>query len=453
MKVLSVVRSLGLGGTERAAKNYAALYHEMGYESAILSFSDNYSPLEWLDKYKIPFFFKLAGKSEVENKKLIEKLISYAPDVVHLHNNGIYKKDLSDWLPLFPSPPLVLETCHFPLIADYFDYVDIHLQLSHWCLWQFYCALKRKRKKYNRNVCILPYVVDHSAFLPSNLSEKAAIRKKLRLPENAFVFGRIGQPYFDKWSWLIFDAFQDMAKENPHVYLLLIALPREYKLYIKKLPYEIQKRILVYEASRDPAILRGYYQCMDAFLHAANQGESFGMVLAEAMLCKIPVISLFTPYRDNSQLEVTGFGCGGITVSNKSSMKKAMKLLMIDKEKCNELGKRGRKWVLEQYSPEPLRTRLQNIIEKGLHKKNDCAKSLGYSSSHRGSQKEIKRQLRLVYGWKYVLHLPMLALLAKTKESLHGKIVYLYRLLLGHIPLRIFWDSLLRNFWKLYNRI
>ena len=453
MKVLSVVKALGLGGTERAAKNYAALYHEIGYESAILSFSDNYSPIEWLDRYRIHFFFKLEGNSKFENKELVDKLIAYAPDIVHIHNNGIQKKDLSDWLALLTPRPLVLETCHFPLMADYFDYVDIHLQLSHWCLWQFYCTLRRENKAYNKDVYVLPHVVDHSAFLPSNLSEKVAIRKKLRIPENAFVFGRIAQPYFDKWSWLIFDAFQDIAKKNSHAYLLLIALPEEYKSYIKKLSCEIQERIIVREASRDPAILRGYYQCMDVFLHAANQGETFGMVLAEAMLCEIPVISLFTPYRDNSQLEVTGFGRGGIIVSNRISMKKAMQLLMIDKEKYNELGKQGRKWVLEQYSPEALRTQLQNIIKKGLNKNNNSAKWLSHSANYRDSQKEVRRQLRLVYGWRCVLHLPMLALLGKTKEPLHGKIVYLQRLLLGHISWRIFWDSLLRNFRKLYRRI
>ena len=66
-------------------------------------------------------------------------------------------------------------------------------------------------------------------------------------------------------------------------------------------------------------------------------------------------------------------------------------------------------------------------------------------------KKEIRKQMKMVYGWKYILHLPMLALLARTKEPLHGKIVYLYRLLLGHIPGRVFWISMLKNLRKLYN--
>ena len=449
MRVLSVVENLDIGGTQRVAKNTTALYREMGYESAILSLSENYSPIEWLDKYKIPFFFKLDEKPEAERKNTINSILGYAPDIVHIHNNGISKKDLSDWLPLLSPRPLVLETCHFPIISDYFEYIDIHLQLSHWCLWQFYCALRREKKDFHKKVYILPHVVDTSAFFPTHSAEKASIREKLGLGPEALVFGRIGQAYLDKWSWLIFDAFRDIAKENPYVYLLLIALPKEYKLYIKEFPYEVQKRIIIREATRDPVLLREYYQSMDFFLHAANQGETFGMVLAESMLSEIPVISLFTPYRDNSQLEITGFQKGAIIVSNKSSMKKAMELLMRDKKRSSELGRQGRRWVLEQYSSNSLGIQLQNIIEEALNKNKIHTLQGNHSLNRKSIKKEIKRQIKMVYDWKYVFHLPMLALLARTREALQGKIVYLYRFLLGHIPLRILWASLVKNLQKL----
>ena len=45
---------------------------------------------------------------------------------------------------------------------------------------------------------------------------------------------------------------------------------------------------------------------MDGFLHVSRIGESFGMVLCEAMLCGVPVVTLSTPLKDNSQLEVVG---------------------------------------------------------------------------------------------------------------------------------------------------
>ena len=393
MRVLSVVKSLGLGGTERVAKNYAALYHEIGYESAILSFSDNYSPLAWLDKYKIPFFFKLESNGKAKNKKVIDALLSYAPDIVHIHNNGLQKKDLLDWLPLLTPRPLVLETCHFPLIADYFDYVDIHLQLSHWCLWQFYCALKYERKDSHKKIYILPHVVDSSAFFSSSKPlEKDRIRKELKLPERAFIFGYIGQSLYDKWSWLLLSAFEEMIKEGCEAHLLLVGIPQVYRNYINRLSPDIHMRITMMDTVKDQILLKQLYQSMDTFLYASHLGETFGMVFTEAMLCRVPVISLFTPYRGNSQLEVTGFGRGGLVVSNKRSMKKAMKLFMKDKKKCKEIGGQGREWVLEQYSPVPLGERLQNIIREGLDRSASQAERIGCSTSYADACKEVRRQ-------------------------------------------------------------
>ena len=46
---------------------------------------------------------------------------------------------------------------------------------------------------------------------------------------------------------------------------------------------------------KDDKELSNCYSAIDIFVHAANQGESFGMVLAEAQLCQTPIITLSTP--------------------------------------------------------------------------------------------------------------------------------------------------------------
>ncbi len=81
MKVLTVVRSLGLGGTERSAKNYAALYHEMGYNSAILSFTNDYVPVEWLDKCKLSIFHITKNQAPSQKKNAYVKNYIYQKTV------------------------------------------------------------------------------------------------------------------------------------------------------------------------------------------------------------------------------------------------------------------------------------------------------------------------------------------------------------------------------------
>ncbi len=230
-----------------------------------------------------------------------------------------------------------------------------------------------------------------------------------------------------------------------------MGVPAEWKIYCQRLPVSVRDNIIIKDPIENPTILRQLYQCMDVFLHAANQGETFGMVLAEAMLCGIPVVSLSSPYRDNSQLEVLNYGRGGMSVRNASHMTDAILFLMQNPQKAKQLGSAGRKSIIDNYSKDVLSIKIQRIINAVLaSKKLKDEREVNKSSiSYKEAWSEIKRQLQLVYAWKYVFHIPFLFVLSKTREPFHGKIVYLYRLCLGHVPLRSLPHSLLKQFWKL----
>ena len=67
----------------------------------------------------------------------------------------------------------------------------------------------------------------------------------------------------------------------------------------------------------EPSVQVGdFYRRLDIFIHGSRIGETFGCVIAEAMACGIPVVTLSTPQRKkaNAQAElvehnVTGFVC------------------------------------------------------------------------------------------------------------------------------------------------
>ena len=60
------------------------------------------------------------------------------------------------------------------------------------------------------------------------------------------------------------------------------------------------------------AELAAFYGSLDALAHANDTGESFGLVIAEAMACGLPVVTHPCPgERDNAQLDLVQDGVTG----------------------------------------------------------------------------------------------------------------------------------------------
>ena len=71
---------------------------------------------------------------------------------------------------------------------------------------------------------------------------------------------------------------------------------------------------------------------INIFLHISKIGESFGYVIAESLLCETPVVTLNTPWADNSQSELVGNRKGGFTIFQKKNFIKAVQMLINDEK-------------------------------------------------------------------------------------------------------------------------
>jgi glycosyltransferase involved in cell wall biosynthesis len=197
---------------------------------------------------------------------------------------------------------------------------------------------------------VMPNLVDTRAFAPSGTAVREGYRRRYGIPADAFVLGRIGQPIDPKWSPVIFRAYAAAGNERPDWYLLLAGLPPELRRHARALPASLRSRVVEVPFMYSDEELQGCYAAMDVFLHASAIGESFGLVLAEAMLCERPVITLSTPARDNSQLEVVGHDRGGLVVNDESGMIEAMMRLAEDPHLRARLGRDGAASIRHRYS-------------------------------------------------------------------------------------------------------
>ena len=111
----------------------------------------------------------------------------------------------------------------------------------------------------------------------------------------------------------------------------------------------MKKNIVIIKKINKDDDLRSAYSSMDIFALAAEQGESFCHVLAESMLCEIPVVALSTPWFDNSQCEVVGHMKGGLICLSPKSFKNGLIKMIEDKNLRIMLGESARKKIILSY--------------------------------------------------------------------------------------------------------
>jgi glycosyltransferase involved in cell wall biosynthesis len=330
------------------AENCAIAYCAAGHDSAVLAYRGGGVREKYLTNINIPLF--IGGDELAKRTSSVQAAIDWRPDIVHIHRNG-YADEVSGTVieMLAGNGRGIMETNVFarfdPTAAG--RLIDVHILLSSWCLWKY--EQWSSRASFTPTSVVVPNPVACERFSPVSSEEKQNIKRAWRIPESGFVYGRVGQPLVAKWSSSIISSFEKAAKVNENAYLVLIGSPPEYKHYVEKLPRDVRSRTRLVPFQYGDGKLRECYGGFDVFLHAADKGESFGMVLCEAMLCGIPVITLATPCKDNSQMEVVGQDVGGLVVRGKKYLADAMNVLAKNPQLCTKLGAQGRDSVVSRF--------------------------------------------------------------------------------------------------------
>ena len=364
MRALTIIENLGWGGRQRAAQDYSIGLADAGWDIAVLAFEASGPREQILARQGIAVF--VGGPTEEAQAGALQAACEWNPDLIHLHSAGppspSEARTVEHLLECMPGRIPVIETTSFGKVdfsPQRYDLTDVHLLMTKWGYWKW--------RQWSRPLrpsplgVIIPITANPSAFYPIPQDQRRAFRKQYHLPDDAFVFGRIGQPSVWKWSPIIFDAFERVAIQHPHVYLLLVGLPDELRPRLESLATAIRDRIVEIPFLHGDEALRLAYGSLDAFLHASQIGESFGLVLTEAMLCECPVITLSTPSRDNSQLEVVGHMRGGLVVNDKASMAAAMGRLVKESSLRQRLAENGAAYVRAHYSLEHVVPQLMRV--------------------------------------------------------------------------------------------
>jgi len=239
--------------------------------------------------------------------------------------------------------------------------VDVHLLLSRWCLWAW-----RRRLGRRAPAIVVGNPLAASQFSRAGNAEIAAFRAKWASPDATFICGRVAQPLPGKWHPSNILAFVPLAQRDPRAFLWLVGVPEMFRPLLASLPADVRARIRELPMTSSDAELALFYSSLDCFLHAARQGESFGYVLAEAMMCGCPVVTASTPTKDNSQAEVVGQMQAGIVAGSFERLGDALLSLWQDAPLRQRLAAACRARALELCDADRLAARALRAAEIAL---------------------------------------------------------------------------------------
>lgn len=328
IKILTVVNSLCLGGVERAAENFAVEYAHLGCESRVWAVSSGGPRERNLKREGVKV--TVGGDHNVNG-------IDWTPDFVHLHSNGLSRDVVETLLRCAPNA-IFAEQNVFSRPTAWDDIIHVSFQLSSQCQNTF------ERSRHEAMSFVVPNPISVSEFYPDKLGNES-MRKKLGIPLDAVILGRVGQPILDKWGPQILRTFESLARDFPDLWLVTVGAPELLAKSFTKSAF--RSRIKAINRIENDVDLRAINSMIDVFTHFAAQGESFGYVLCESLLCATPVVTMSTPYADNSQGEV--MGGGGIVATSSQEFTAAVRSLIKSPALRIEYGYVGREHVINSY--------------------------------------------------------------------------------------------------------
>lgn len=210
----------------------------------------------------------------------------------------------------------------------------------------FICVSKRVynlqfetiEKKYRDKVKLIYNGIDLERF------PKVNVKKNV----DEFVIGYAGRLVENKGLVILLDGFASLNKKYPQLKLKMIGhVENEFKEKLKMIIKEknIENCVKISEYTSD---INRFYRSLDLFILPSIVKESFGLVLCEAMVCGVPVITT----NSGAQEEIVQNGVNGLVVETKDlkGLENAIEKIYNDKKLRQKLVDGGKECVEKRFT-------------------------------------------------------------------------------------------------------
>lgn len=295
IRVLNIVDTINSGGVERRRLSMAKLLDKSKFELKIICTNAVGDFPEEFKKLGVELF-EIGNLKSIfdfnQHKKVINIINNFKPHIIHgavfegvtlAAINGFFKR----------VPIIIIEETSDPQNRSWRGnlLMKIFASVSKKVIGVSPASTNYLIKKLSINPKKV-VLINNGVALPKyyNEEQNANLKQQLKIKSNELVIGSIGRMDSDqtkRFSDLI-KAFAILNKNEIFVKLLLVGDGREkanYEALVKELSLENYVIFAGYQNEVNP-----YYSIMDIFSLVSSH-ESFGLVLAEAMLHKIPIVA------------------------------------------------------------------------------------------------------------------------------------------------------------------
>jgi glycosyltransferase involved in cell wall biosynthesis len=324
LRVLHAVKGLGLGGTEKVAQLLACHLPRGRFEAAVHSPADGPRAAQ----------IRACGLATYVGMDLGRALAAFRPQVVHVHRAGWpepeFLRPIRDYRRANPALVCVETNVfgrHDPSASA--RVIDTHLFVSHFCAERF-------ARLHGVTVEWPAYGVLYNPVDTDRFAELLPGGAAARGP----VLGRVSRADPGKWSRLALDILPALASVPGFRYRVVGGVP-EAAAYVRE--HGLDGCVEFLPPLESDAELAAFYGSLAVLAHANDTGESFGLVIAEAMACGLSVVTHPCPgERDNAQLELVEQGVTGLVASTAEDYAAAVLRLFGDPEEARRMGLAGR---------------------------------------------------------------------------------------------------------------